>query len=257
MRLAGRRALVTAASSGIGRAVAQRLVHDGAEVFITGVEDDLVPETAREVGAAGHRVADFMVPAEVDAAVQAAIDALGGVDILVANTGGPRPGPFADLTRSDWEPAYRLVLDSALALTSAVLPGMTERGWGRLVYLTSSGVVRPMPGLHLSNVMRAGVAALAASLAPEVAPDGITTHVLAPAHIDTERRRMLAQRRAEATGVPVADVDARDLSWIPVGRFGTPEDMAALVAFLASDEASYLTGLVHPVDGGFTSVTPY
>lgn len=257
MTLENRRALVTAASSGIGYAVAERLVAEGASVFITGFEADLVPEAAAAIGAAGHRVADFTAPDEPEATTQAALDTLGGIDILVSNTGGPPAGPFADLDRETWTTAYALILESAVGLTRAALPGMTERGWGRLIYLTSSGVIRPMPGLHLSNVMRAGVAALAASLAPEVAPKGVTTHSVAPAHIDTDRRRALAARRATAAGVGVADIDARDLGNVPVGRFGTPADIAGLVAFLASDEAAYMTGLVHAVDGGFTQVTPF
>jgi 3-oxoacyl-[acyl-carrier protein] reductase len=255
--LAGRRALVPAASSGIGHAVAERLASAGADVFITGVDEERLAAAAESTGAAGYVAADFTQPDQPEATAQAALDALGGIDILMYNTGGPPAGPFATLDDDKWAAAYGLILKSAVGLTRSVLPGMSERGWGRLIYLTSSGVVRPMPGLHLSNVMRAGVAALAASLAPEVAPAGVTTHVIAPAHIDTARRRHLAARRADAMGVAVADIDKRDLSNVPVGRFGTPEDIAGLVAFLASDEAGYMTGLVHAVDGGFTQVTPF
>lgn len=257
MTLEGRRALVPAGSSGIGYAVAERLASEGADVFITGVDEERLAAAAESIGATGYVTADFTQPGQPEATARAALEALDGIDILMYNTGGPPAGPFATLDEDAWATAYALVLKSAVGLTRAVLPGMTERGWGRLIYLTSSGVIRPMPGLHLSNVMRAGVAALAASLAPEVAPSGVTTHVVAPAHIDTGRRRALAARRADATGVAVADIDERDLSNVPVGRFGTPADIAGLVAFLASDEAAYMTGLVHAVDGGFTQVTPF
>ncbi|MCW2986970.1 MAG: hypothetical protein JWR63_4540 [Conexibacter sp.] len=251
---APRRALVTAASTGIGFGVAERLIADGMEVFITGFEEDLVPQAATELGAVGHMVADFSRPGAARAAAAAAVEALGGVDVLVSNTGGPPPAPFAHIAPEAWEHSYRLILDSALQLTGEVLPGMRERGWGRLIYLTSSGVVRPMPSLHLSNVMRAGVQALATSLVEEVGPDGVTTHVLAPAHIDTGRRRQIAARRAAAAGIEVQDLEARDLGTIPVGRFGLPSDIAALVSFLARDEAGFLTGQTHAVDGGFLLV---
>jgi len=252
MRLSGKRALVTAASSGIGLGVARRFREEGAEVFITGVEPDLTEKAAREVGARGFAVADFRRPHEVERAAREALSVLGGVDILFCNTGGPKPGRFLELSLEDWEEAYRLVLDSAIRLTYFVLPGMVERNFGRLIYSTSSGVVMPLPLLHLSNVMRAGVAALALSLAPEVGPHGVTTHVLAPAHIVTQRHLSMQRYRAEKEGLSPQAYRLRELRTIPVGRFGKVEDMAALAAFLASEEAGYLTGQIHPVDGGYT-----
>jgi 3-oxoacyl-[acyl-carrier protein] reductase len=248
--LAGRHALVTAASSGIGRAVASQLRARGAEVFITGTSTRTA-EAAREIGAAGYAIADFTQPAAGAEAVSAALAALGAVDILVANTGGPKPSAFADLGAEDWTAAYHLILGSALALTRAALPGMVEAGWGRIVYLTSTaGLVRPLPGLHLSNVMRAGVAALAQSIVTEIGPHGITANVVAPGPTDTPRRRQIMEFQARAAGVGIAEFERRELAGIPIRRFGRADEVASLVAFLCSEEVGSITGAIHIIDGG-------
>ena len=254
--LAGRTAVVTAASSGLGHATAGALAAAGARVFIGGRDADRVAKAAVDVGAAGHALADFADSASTEAFADAALAELGRVDILVMNAGGPPPGPFLELSDADWDRTYRLVLDSAIRMTRRVLPGMIEGGFGRLIYFTSSGVIRPLPGMHLSNVMRSGVQALAQSLVTEVGPYGITTHVIAPAHIDTERRRDLTRKRAEARGVPEAEVTAQELASVAVGRFGVGEDVAGLVTFLSSTKADYLTGQTHQLDGGFSYAIP-
>jgi 3-oxoacyl-[acyl-carrier protein] reductase len=248
----GRRALVTAGSSGIGRAVATELRARGAEVFITGTSERTA-DVAAEIGAVGFASADFTVASDADAAVRAAEAALGRIDILVANTGGPKPAAFADLGDDDWAAAYRLILGSAVALARGVLPGMVRGGWGRLVFLTSTaGVVRPLPGLHLSNVMRAGVAALARSIASEVGPHGITTNVIAPGPTDTARRHQIMEFQAAAAGLPLAQVEQRELAAVPVGRLGRAGEVASLAAYLCSDDAAFITGAVHVIDGGLT-----
>lgn len=254
--LEGRTALVTAASSGLGYATARKLAQEGARVFIGGFEEDLVPRAAQEVGAVGSQVVDFTKPESTEAFADAALAALGRVDILVVNTGGPRPGAFLELTDEDWERAYRMILDTAVRLTRRVLPGMVDGGFGRLIYFTSSGVIRPLPGLHMSNVMRTGVQALAESLVTEVGPRGVTTHVLAPGHIDTARMRDLTAKRAQARGVAVDEVAAQELATVAAGRFGSADDMAELVAFLSTTKADFLTGQTHRVDGGFTYANP-
>lgn len=259
--LKGKKALITASSSGIGREIAHRFAKEGATVFLSGIEKDLLPQTvseiAAETGAAVYSlVSDFTDPASVEDLARTAIAEMGGIDVLVYNTGGPKPGSFLELTESDWNFAYQLILHSAILLTKAVLPGMQENGWGRLLYMTSSSVIRSLPNLHLSNVMRAGVKALAESLACEVAPYGVTTHVISPAHIDTDRIRQIARYRADQAGVSLEEVLKEDLKGIPVGRFGKPEDVAALAVFLASEQSSFITGQTHVIDGGFTMVGP-
>lgn len=241
-----RRALVTAGSSGIGKAVATRLRADGAEVFITGTSER-TEAVARELGADGWALADFTRPGDAARAVAAA----GEVDILFANTGGPPPGAFAELDDAAWARAYELILGSAIALAREALPGMTARGWGRIVFLTSTaGVVRPLAGLHLSNVMRAGVAALAASIAGELGPHGVTANVIAPGPTDTPRRRQIMAFQAGET--PLEAFERAELAAVPVGRFGTAEEVAGLTAFLCSDDAAFITGAVHVIDGGMT-----
>jgi 3-oxoacyl-[acyl-carrier protein] reductase len=247
---AGRRALVSAGTSGIGRGIAERLVADGHRVFVTGVRPEHAAQAAEEIGAVGHAVADLTVPGSARRVVEEALASLGGVDILISNSGPPRPGRFVELTAEDWESSYRMVLDSAIELTRGVVPGMSAQGWGRLIYVASAGVIRPLPLLHLSNVMRAGVQNLAHSLAAELGPDGITTHVLAPGFIDTDRWRRVAAIRAERDGLTAEQLAQRDLESVPLGRLGTPEDIAAVVSFLCGEEAWFSTGVTHVLEGG-------
>jgi 3-oxoacyl-[acyl-carrier protein] reductase len=252
-RLTGRRALVTAGSSGIGRATALSLRTHGAEVFITGT-GERAAAVAREIGAVGHVIADFTQPGQAAAAVGRATDALGGLDILFVNTGGPKPAAFASLTDADWLAAYHLILGSAIELTHAALPAMTDEG-GRVIYLTSTaGVVRPLAGLHLSNVMRAGVAALAGSLVSEYGPRGVTFNVIAPGPTDTSRRRQIMSFQAAGRGLDADAFEAEELAGIPLRRFGSPDELGALAVYLASDAAGFITGRVHVVDGGMTAV---
>jgi 3-oxoacyl-[acyl-carrier protein] reductase len=251
--LEGRRALVTAGSNGIGRATAGLLHAQGADVFITGT-GDRTAQTADAIGAVGYAIADFTDPSAPVAAAETAQAALGGIDILVSNTGGPRPAPFAELADADWLSAYHLILGSAIALTHAVLPHMVRNGGGRVIYLTSTaGVVRPLARLHLSNVMRAGVAALSASLVAEYGPHHITFNVIAPGPIDTDRHRRIMGFLAERQGVEVEALEAMEREQIPLRRFGAAEEVASLAAYLASDEAGFITGAVHVIDGGTTT----
>ena len=250
--LQGRRALVTAGSSGIGKATAALLAARGATVFITGT-GERTAAAAEETGAQGYALADFTQPGAGTEAARAAIAALGGVDILVLNTGGPKPAVFAALTDEDWHVAYHLILASAIEVTREVLRRMGEGG--RVIYLTSTaGTIKPLPGLHLSNVMRAAVAGLSASLVTEYGPRGITFNTIALGPIDTARHQQIMERQAALQQRSVDEVEASERERIPVRRLGTPEEVAALVGYLASPEAGYVTGRVHAIDGGSTLV---
>lgn len=241
--LAGRRALVTGASRGIGRAIAAALVEEGARVAISSRSAEAITETAAAIGAAGlvWDSADTVGAAGVVAGAEAALG--GPLDILVCNTGGPPPA--ADPLEPDdaaWERAHRTLVMAPVALLRAVVPGMRERGWGRIVNVGSSTMREPSPNLVLSNAERAATLATWKTVARRVAGDGVTVNTVMPGRILTDRLASLAGS-AEA-----AEQNAR--AAVPAGRTGTPEEFAAVAVFLCSDRASYVTGVALPVDGG-------
>jgi 3-oxoacyl-[acyl-carrier protein] reductase len=183
--------------------------------------------------------------------VTRAIERFGRVDILVTNTGGPPPGPFESHGRDAWRNAVRQNLDSVVNLTRAVLPGMKSNGWGRIINVTSIAVKQPVDNLILSNSIRAAVTGFARTLANEVAPHGITVNNVMPGYTRTDRLEDLAPRVASAKGLPA---ERKLEAWndeIPMRRLGEPSEFAALVAFLASERASNITGTSIPLDGGW------
>lgn len=252
----GKVALVAASSRGLGRAVAEALGAEGVSLILCARGEAALRETATAIrDAAGVDVVDVAAnltdPADVDRVIEAGIEVFGRIDILVTNTGGPPPGAFETHSADAWERAVRQNLFSVTNLVRAVLPGMRERGWGRIVNVTSIAVKQPVEGLVLSNSVRAAVTGFARTLANEVAAEGITVNNVMPGYTRTDRLDELASRVAERKGLPY---ERRLEAWndeIPVRRLGEPEEFAALVAFLCSASAGYITAQSIAVDGGW------
>src|SRR3954463_7146721 len=198
-----------------------------------------------------HVAADVSQQSGLDRVARTALETFGRVDILVNNSGGPPSGPFESYTPEMWESATRLLLLSVVGLTRAVLPGMKERKWGRILNVTSIAVKQPIEGLMLSNSLRAAVTGFARSLANEVAPFNVTVNNLMPGYTRTDRMEDLARATSEKTGTSTAEAFAKWEREIPMGRLGDPREFAALAAFLASERASYITGSSIAVDGGW------
>lgn len=236
--LEGRRALVTAASRGLGRACAEALIAEGAKVFISSRNPEA---TAREIGAAGWLAADLADASGPARLVEAATRALGGLDILVENSGPPPVGTFQSTSLDAWQAAFDLTLMSAVRLVAAALPELKRSDQGRIVFITSISVRQPLPNIVLSNALRGGVTGLAKTLSRELAPDGITVNCLAPDAIRTDRIRQLA---GSEEGVKAMGERA------PMKRLGKPAEFAAACAFLCSKQAAYITGQTIGVDGG-------
>lgn len=254
--LTGKVALVAASSRGLGRAIAEELAAEGAELVMCARDEEALREAAASIrsgtGAAVHAFpADLSDGAAVDGLVGSALAACGRVDVLVTNAGGPPSGPFESHSMEVWDRAVRLLLESALRLVRGLLPGMRERGWGRIVTVTSIAVKQPVDGLILSNSVRAAVTGFARTLANEVAADGVTVNNVLPGYTRTARVEELASRIAERDGISEEEAMAAWEREIPMRRLGRPRELAALVAFLASERAGYITGTSIPVDGGW------
>jgi 3-oxoacyl-[acyl-carrier protein] reductase len=255
LKLRGRRALVTAASRGLGRACAQELAREGAQVVIVARGLEALAGTADEIGAVGRKALDLSDPAAPAAAVQAAVDTLGGLDILVANAGGPPPGTFGSTAADAWDVGYQLTLQSTVRLLRASLPHLRDSPQPRVVIVTSSSVREPIPNLVLSNAFRSAVTATAKTLSREVGPLGITVNCLAPGRFATDRVHELDDANAKLEGKTRAEVEAASVAAIPAGRYGEPAEFGAVCAFLCSEQAGYLTGQTIVLDGGALRAT--
>jgi 3-oxoacyl-[acyl-carrier protein] reductase len=252
--LRSRVALVAASSKGLGRAIAEELAAEGASLVLCARGAEALNETASALRGRGAQVEAVTADLSENGAAlvtQAALDRFGRIDVLITNTGGPPAGPFEAHDREAWRAAVRLNLESAIELIRHVLPGMKERRWGRIINVTSIAVKQPVDNLILSNSVRAAVTGMARTLANEVAAFGITVNNVVPGYTRTERVDELAQTIALRDGITAQQAVERWQTEIPMRRLGEPREFAALVAFLASDRASYITGTSITVDGGW------
>ena len=240
--LAGRTAIVCGASSGMGLAIAETLAAEGANVAMFARRREILEREAERIGALAVQ-GDLTIPQHLERLVQATVGAFGGIDVLVLNGGGPPAGTASSLTAEAVEEAVALLLTAPVTLVARCLPHLRESGRGRIVAIESSSVREPLANLALSNAVRPGVVGWLKTLARELGPDGITVNTIAPGRIDTDRLRSIYGE----SGPPAADLEN-----VPVRRLGTPAEIAAVAAFLASDRAGYVTGAVIPVDGGLT-----
>jgi 3-oxoacyl-[acyl-carrier protein] reductase len=240
--LTGRTAIVCGASSGMGLGIAETLAAEGANVAMFARRREILEREAERIGALAVQ-GDLTIPQHLERLVQVTVGAFGGVDVLVLNGGGPPAGTASALTAEAVEEAVALLLTSHVTLVARCLPHLRESGRGRILAIESSSVREPLANLALSNAVRPGVVGWLKTLARELGPDGITVNTIAPGRIDTDRLRSVYGD----DGPPESELDN-----VPARRLGSPAEIAAVAAFLASDRAGYVTGAVIPVDGGLT-----
>ncbi len=254
--LKNKNVIVTASSKGIGKAVAKVFLEESANVAICSSNIENLIEAGKEL----QSYSENLIWKECDLNDENSIgdflafvkEKFGTVDVLVNNCGGPAPGTFETLSDEDWINGYKQVLRSATLFTKGVLPGMKEKGWGRIINITSISVKQPIENLMLSNTFRAGLTGFAKTLSREIGQFGITVNNVAPGYTMTGRLRELAEIRAEKQGKTVEEIFAEMGKTAPLNRIGKPEEIANVVVFLASEKAAYVTGTTIQVDGGET-----
>ncbi len=250
----GKTALVLAGSRGLGQAMAVALAREGVQVAVTGRNTEALQQTVNMIeGVGGKALAlswDLADLAAIDAHVKAVEAKLGPIDILINNTGGPPPTTASGQDPELWQKNFNEMVLSLMKITDRVLPGMRERKWGRVITSTTSGAIVPIRNLAISNTLRAALLAWSKTLAAEVAAEGVTVNVIMPGRVATDRLRQLDEARAKRENISYEAVVSASLKTIPAGRYGDPKEYGDTAAFLASKNASYITGSVIRVDGG-------
>jgi 3-oxoacyl-[acyl-carrier protein] reductase len=255
--LKGKRALVMGGSRGIGRGIAAALAGEGVDVAIVSRDQAALDRTAAEIR---EETGTEVLPIAADLADRAALAAafaaieskLGGVDILVNNSGGPPPSGVSAIDPELWRRQFEMMVLNVIGLTDLAVPGMKSRSWGRVMTVASSAVIQPIPSIGVSNTLRSALVGWSKTLAGEVGRFGITVNMLLPGRIATQRVAQIDATVAAAQGKTQAEIAARSAAEIPVGRYGTIEEFGAVAAFLASPKAAYVTGSMIRIDGGAT-----
>nr|WP_310618141.1 SDR family oxidoreductase [Pantoea cypripedii] len=254
LQIQQRVALICGAGSGLGRAMALSLAQEGVKVAVTGRNLEKLAATValiqQQGGTAQAWQLDLAAPEKFDDVLNDIHQHWGDIDILVNNSGGPPPATAQGTDAGVWQQQFSLMVSSLIQLTDKVLPAMRQRGWGRIITSTSSGVIAPIPNLALSNALRMSLLGWSKTLASEVAADGVTVNVLVPGRIATDRVSQLDAIKAKRENSTADAVAEKSRQGIPAGRYGAPEEYGATAAFLASQQASYITGTVMRVDGG-------
>jgi 3-oxoacyl-[acyl-carrier protein] reductase len=252
--LKGKRFLIGGGSRGVGHAIAQVLADEGASVLLMSRDEASLQKAAAKIGASASYVAvDISSPGAVETLSNAVDDKLGGLDGILINAGGPPPGEVLGVTDEQWVQSFELLIGGPIRVLRALTPKI--EGEGSVLFITSSSVRQPIPNLDTSNVLRPGVAAMAKVLARELGPK-IRVNSLAPGRFDTDRVRTLDKGRAEAQGITVEQQVAQMSKTIPLGRYGEPEEMGRIGAFLLSPAASYLSGISVQADGAMVTAIP-
>nr|WP_272210692.1 SDR family oxidoreductase [Marinicella sp. W31]MDC2876597.1 SDR family oxidoreductase [Marinicella sp. W31] len=249
--------MVLASSRGLGAGIAEALAKEGAHVLLCGRTEDRLAANCKVIndttpGKADFAVADIAAENFVEDLLSAINEKLGGVDILVNNSGGPTPGTVADMSPEKLSRFFQSMVSPIITLTNALIPQMQKKGWGRIVTVASGGVIEPIPNLAFSNTLRSALVGWNKTLSNEVAASGITADLLLPGRIHTDRIDELDHANAERSGQSLTDVRKASLATIPAGRLGRVEEFASVAAFLCSRQASYLTGSLIRCDGGAT-----
>jgi 3-oxoacyl-[acyl-carrier protein] reductase len=254
LNLTGKTALVVASSQGLGKAIAEQLVLEGANVMITSRSEEKLKEVAEQLqsynkGKVAYVKADITRKEDIENLIQKTVETFHSIDLLVNNAGGPPAGTFETISDEDWYKAFELNLLSYIRIIREALPHLKKNG-GKIINIASSSIKEPIPGLLLSNTFRTGIVGLTKTLAQEFAPYNILINTVAPGRIATERVAFLDKLNAEKLGITKEEMEERVRKNIPLGRYGTPEEFAKVVMFLLSDANSYMTGQSFIVDGG-------